>query len=83
MSQTKHGNDHLSPPAALQALLGLLVNSSIEYDEEEDGRVIAEVEAPPGCLVYGANRDEASGRVQALALRVLSTNLAAKLEHGE
>ena len=56
-----------------------LPHLSIEYDEEHDGRVIAEIEALPGCLVYGASRDEAARRVQALALRVI----ADKLKHDE
>ena len=79
MSHDKPETLHSGPPAGLHALIGQLVNLSIEYDEEDDGRVIAEIEALPGCLVYGATRDEASRRVQALALRVI----ADKIEHGE
>ncbi|MDR1921300.1 MAG: type II toxin-antitoxin system HicB family antitoxin [Candidatus Adiutrix sp.] len=59
--------------------MGQLANLDIEYDEEDDGRVIAEIEALPGCLVYGDTKEEAARRVQALALRVI----ADKLEHGE
>jgi predicted RNase H-like HicB family nuclease len=33
----------------------------------------------PGVLIYGATRDEAIARVQALSLRIL----ADRLEHGE
>jgi len=66
------------PPAALQALIGQLVNLGIEYYDEEDGRVIAEIEALPGCLVYGRTKEEAARLVQALALRVI----ADKIEHG-
>ena len=51
----------------------------IEFDQEEDGRWIAEIPALPGVLAYGASRDEARGRVEALALRTL----ADRLEHGE
>ena len=67
------------PPAALQALMGQLVNLGIEYETEEDGRIIAEIEALPGCLAYGGTKEEAARRVQALALRVI----ADKIEHGE
>jgi len=42
-------------------------------------RFIAEVPEPPGTMVYGQTREEATARVQALALRVL----ADRLEHGE
>jgi predicted RNase H-like HicB family nuclease len=52
---------------------------TIEGEQEEDGRWIAEVPALPGVLVYGPTRPEAIGQVQALALRVL----AHRLEHGQ
>lgn len=52
---------------------------TIEYEQEEDGRWIAEVVELPGVLAYGHTRDDAIAHVQALALRVL----ADRLEHGE
>ena len=52
---------------------------TIELEREDDGRWIGEVPALPGVLAYGATRDEAVARVQALALRVV----AERLEHGE
>ena len=55
------------------------VNLTIDLDREEDGRWVAEVADLPGVLCYGATRDEAMARVQALALRVL----AERLEHAE
>jgi predicted RNase H-like HicB family nuclease len=51
----------------------------IEIERETDGRWIAEVAAIPGALAYGATREEAIARVEALALRVL----ADRVEHGE
>lgn len=51
----------------------------VEIDREDDGRWIAEVPELPGVLTYGATRQEAVARAQALALRVL----AERLEHGE
>jgi predicted RNase H-like HicB family nuclease len=48
-------------------------------EPEDDGRWLAEVPALAGVLCYGATRDEAVARVQALALRVI----AERLEHGE
>ncbi len=51
----------------------------IEIDRENDGRWIAEVPAVPGALAYGATRDEAIARVEALVLRVL----ADRVENGE
>jgi predicted RNase H-like HicB family nuclease len=52
---------------------------SIEVEQEQDGRWLAEVPALPGVLTYGHARQEAIERVQALSLRVL----ADRLEHGE
>ena len=51
----------------------------VEFEQEEDGRWIAEVTDLPGVLAYGADRAEAQAKVQALALRVV----AERLEHGE
>ncbi|MGH2592252.1 MAG: type II toxin-antitoxin system HicB family antitoxin [Anaerolineae bacterium] len=51
----------------------------IDYEQEEDGRWLAEVLELPGVLAYGQTSDEAMAKVQALALRVL----ADRLEHGE
>ena len=51
----------------------------IEIERETDGGWIAEVGGLSGVLAYGASRDEAMARVQALALRVI----AERLEHAE
>jgi predicted RNase H-like HicB family nuclease len=51
----------------------------IEIDSEEDGRWIAEIPDLPGVMAYGASRDEAISKAEALALRVL----ADRLDHGE
>lgn len=52
---------------------------TIEIEQEDDGRWIAEVLELPGVLVYGQTSDEARAKAQALALRVV----AERLEHGE
>ena len=52
---------------------------SVEIERENDGRWLAELPALPGVTTYGADRDEAVSRVQALALRVI----AERLEHRE
>jgi len=51
----------------------------IELGREDDGRWVADIPDLPGVMCYGATRDEAIARVQALALRVL----AERLEHAE
>lgn len=48
---------------------------SIDTEQEADGRWIAEIPDLPGALVYGATREEAIQRVQALALRVMADRL--------
>ena len=52
---------------------------TVDYEQEEDGRWIAEVLELPGVMVYGATKEEALAKAQALALRVV----AERLEHGE
>jgi len=52
---------------------------SIECEQEEDGRWLAEVPELPGVLAYGTTAEEAMAKAQVLALRVL----AERLEHGE
>lgn len=52
---------------------------TIEWEQEEDGRWLAEVLELPGVLAYGQTSEEAIARAEALALRVL----ADRLEHGE
>ena len=57
----------------------MLQTMTIETEQEEDGRWIAEVLEIPGSLVYGSTTEEATAKVQTLALRVV----AERLEHGE
>ena len=51
------------------------MNYTIEVEQEEDGRWIAEVVDLPGVMVYGQTVEEAITQVQALALRILADNL--------
>jgi predicted RNase H-like HicB family nuclease len=50
---------------------------TIEIEREDHGRFLAEVPELPGTMVYSRTREEATARVQALALCVL----ADRLEH--
>lgn len=56
-----------------------VVTFTIDLEREDDGRWLAEIDALPGVLCYGQDRDEAVAKVQALALRVI----AERLEHRE
>jgi len=47
----------------------------VEIEREADGRWIAEVPELSGVLAYGASREEAVTRAQALSLRVLAERL--------
>ena len=55
------------------------MNYTLECEREDDGRWIAEVLELPGVLAYGASKDEAMVKAEALALRVI----AERLENGE
>lgn len=55
------------------------MNFSIEFERETDGRWVAEIPELPGVLAYGATPDEAMGKAEILALRVL----AERIENGE
>ena len=57
----------------------LRVTFTVEVEQETDGRWIAEIAQIPGAMSYGASRDEAVARVEALGLRVL----AERIEQGE
>jgi predicted RNase H-like HicB family nuclease len=56
-----------------------MMKLTVEYEQEEDGRWLAEVKELPGVLVYGQTPDEAVAHAQALALRVI----ADRIENGE
>ena len=45
---------------------------TVEYEQEEDGRWLAEVLELPGALAYGQTSEEAVAKAQALALCVLA-----------
>lgn len=51
------------------------MNFRIEFEQEQDGRWIAEVVDIPGVLAYGKSQEEAMLKAQALALRVLAERI--------
>ena len=48
---------------------------TIETEQEVDGRWLAEVPQLPGVLAYGTTEDDATAKVEALALRVMAERL--------
>jgi predicted RNase H-like HicB family nuclease len=46
---------------------------TIEFEQEMDGRWIAEIPALPGVMVYGETREEATEKVEALAREVVES----------
>jgi predicted RNase H-like HicB family nuclease len=46
---------------------------TIEFEQEDDGRWIAEIPALPGVIVYGQTREEAVSKVEALAREVVKS----------
>jgi predicted RNase H-like HicB family nuclease len=49
-----------------------IMNFDIEFEQEEDGRWIAEIPEIPGVLAYGVTPLQAGAKAKALALRVLA-----------
>lgn len=54
------------------------MNYHIEYEQEEDGRWLAEVPEIPGVLAYGLTANEAMAKAEILALRVIADRLEAQ-----
>jgi predicted RNase H-like HicB family nuclease len=44
----------------------------IEFEQEDDGRWIAEIPTLPGVMAYGVSKAEAESKVAALALSVIA-----------
>ena len=55
------------------------MNFTLEHEQEDDGRWLAEVPELPGVLAYGTTLAEAMAKAEALALRVI----AERLDQGE
>ena len=55
------------------------MNYTIECEQEDDGRWLAEAIELPGVMTYGATKDDAIVKAETLALRVI----AERLEQGE
>lgn len=51
------------------------MNLTIELEQENDGRWIAEIPELPGVMVYGTTTAEAQTKAAALALRVIADRL--------
>ena len=47
----------------------------IEFEQEDDGRWIAEITSLPGAMAYGLSKQEAESKVQSIALRVIADQL--------
>ena len=47
----------------------------IEFEQEEDGRWIAEIPELPGVMAYGMTKGESEAAVEALALRVIADRI--------
>jgi predicted RNase H-like HicB family nuclease len=52
---------------------------NIEYEQEEDGRWIAEIPSLPGAMVYGETKEEAANKVISLALKALSEEMTMQI----
>lgn len=54
------------------------MNYHIEYEQEDDGRWLAEVPEIPGVLAYGMTANEAMAKAEILALRVIADRMEAQ-----
>jgi predicted RNase H-like HicB family nuclease len=70
-----HGDDSV----CAAGWVGYAHRMTIEVEQEDDGRWIAEAPLIPGAMAYGATQAEAVMKVEALVLRIL----ADRLDHGE
>ena len=53
----------------------MFMNFDVEFEQEDDGRWIAEITEIPGVLAYGVTPLQAGARARALALRVLADRM--------
>lgn len=51
------------------------MNFSIEFEQEDDGRWIAEIPSLPGVMAYGEIKEEAKSKVEVLARIAKHTGL--------
>jgi predicted RNase H-like HicB family nuclease len=51
------------------------MNFAIEFEQEVDGRWIADIPALPGVMAYGITKADAESKVEALALRVVADRI--------
>lgn len=54
------------------------MNFHIEYEQEDDGRWLAEIPEIPGVLTYGVTANEAMAKAEVLALRALAERIETK-----
>jgi predicted RNase H-like HicB family nuclease len=54
------------------------MNYHIEYEQETDGRWLAEVPEIPGVLAYGMTANEAMAKAEILTLRVIADSIEAQ-----
>ncbi len=80
-SRTRHLYITHSAPILKQAfpVTAGMESLPITVGREDDGRWWTDIEAMPGVMAYGVNRDEAIDDVRALALRVTADCIG----HGE
>lgn len=58
-----------------------IITFTVEYEQEEDGRWLAELTELPGVLVIGQTSEEAILKALALAPRVLADKLKDPTKH--
>jgi predicted RNase H-like HicB family nuclease len=51
------------------------MNFAIEFEQEDDGRWIAEIPSLPGVMAYGITKWDVESKVEVMALRVVADRI--------
>jgi predicted RNase H-like HicB family nuclease len=54
---------------------GVRMKYQIDFEQEEDGRWIAEITDLPGVMAYGSSKADAESNVDSIALRVIADRI--------
>jgi uncharacterized phage-associated protein/predicted RNase H-like HicB family nuclease len=89
LAPTEKGNTEIRPNSMRTFYASLSENAptqpieterfAVEFEQEDDGRWIAEVPALPGAMVYGTTRQDAWTKVRQLARKIIKD----RVKHGE
>ena len=74
-ASAEHCKNQRLAKAVCSELVNGMARPEIEFEQENDGRWIAEITALPSLMCYGKSQEEARRKVEALALRLFADRL--------